>query len=437
MRIHRLVIAALAFALVSASSLPVGAQTLVVKAARLIDGRGGPPLAPAMVRVTGERMEEVAASLVVPAGAAVIDLGDSTLLPGLIDLHTHLTGQENVHWEDDLTTTTPPQAALWGARNARVTLMSGVTTSRDMGSTWPYVDVELRKAIDEGAVPGPRLVVAGSYISSTGGAGDARQFSIYLDVPLVRNMADGPDEIVKAVRTNFKNGADFIKILATGAILSKGILPSAQQYSDAEIQAAVTEANRWGRQVAAHAHGADGIKAAIRAGVRTVDHGSYLDDEAVALLKKSDRRTFYVPTMALRSYLLAAPHVPESEKARSLAVNEVAVAGFKRALAAGIPIGLGTDAPVMPHGLITHEIAYRVSLGEPSMKAIVASTSLNAEILGLQDRIGSVTAGKLADLIAVSGNPLTDISVLQNVHFVMKGGTVYKREAPGTKPTTR
>ena len=229
MKIHRPIFAALAFVLVSATSATVHAQTVVVKAARLIDGRGGPPLAPAMVRVVGERIEEVAASLAVPAGATLIDLGDATLLPGLIDLHTHLTGPEGVHWEDDLTTTTPPQAALWGARNARVTLMSGVTTARDMGSTWPYVDVELRKAIDEGAVPGPRLVVAGSYVSSTGGAGDARQFSIYLDVPLVRNMADGPDEIVKAVRTHLKNGADFIKILATGAVLSKGISPSAQQ----------------------------------------------------------------------------------------------------------------------------------------------------------------------------------------------------------------
>jgi imidazolonepropionase-like amidohydrolase len=437
MRTHRPIVAFLAFALVSTTAVTVRAQTVVVKAARLIDGRGGPPLAPAMVRVTGERIEEVAASLVVPAGATVIDLGDATLLPGLIDLHTHLTGKEDVHWEDDLTTTTPPQAALWGARNARVTLMSGVTTSREMGSTWPYVDVELRKAIDEGAVPGPRLLAAGSYVSSTGGAGDARQFSIYLDVPFVRSMADGPDEIVKAVRTNFKNGADFIKILATGAVLSKGISPGAQQYSDAEILAAVTEANRWGRQVAAHAHGADGIKAAIRAGVRTVDHGSYLDDAAIDLLKKSERRTFYVPTLALHSYLQAAPQVPESEKERSRAVDKVAVAGFKRALAAGIPIGLGTDAPVMPHGLIAREMAYRVSLGEASMKTIVASTSLNAEILGLQDRIGSVTVGKLADLIAVSGNPLTDISVLQNVHFVMKGGTVYKNDAPGSKPATR
>src|SRR3984893_7544932 len=285
------------------------AQTIVLKAARLIDGRGGPALEPAMVRRTGDRIEEVAGSLAVPAGATLIDLGAATLLPGLIDLHTHLTDRDDVHWEAALATTTPPEAALWATRNARLTLMAGFTTCRDMGPTWPYVDVELRKAIDAGAVPGPRLLVAGNYVSSTGGAGDARQFSIYLDVPFVRNLADGPEEIVKAVRTNFKYGADFIKILATGAILSKGITPGAQQYSDAEIQAAVTEANRWGRPVAAHAHGAEGIKAAIRAGVRTIDHGSYLDDEAVAMLKQN-RGTFYVPTLALASYIQEAPHVP-------------------------------------------------------------------------------------------------------------------------------
>ena len=430
-------LALLAFALVLATAVTVRAQEVVVKAARLIDGRGGPALEPAMIRITGQRIAEVAASLVVPVGATVIDLGAATLLPGLIDLHTHLTSREGVHWEDALTTTTPPEAALWGARNARVTLMAGVTTCRDMGPNWPYVDVELRNAIEAGAVPGPRLLVAGSYISSTGGAGDARQFSIYVDVPFVRNMADGPDEIVKAVRTNFKNGADFIKILATGAVLSKGISPGAQQYSDAEIQSAVTEATRWGRQVAAHAHGADGIKAAIRAGVRTVDHGSYLDEEAVAMLKSSNRGTFYVPTMAIHSYLQEDPHVPESEKARSREVDKVAVVGFKRALAAGIPIGFATDAPVMPHGLAAREVAYRVRLGEAPMHAIVAATSLNAEILGWQDRIGSVTAGKFADLIAVTGNPLTDISVLQNVGFVMKAGTVHKNEPPGQKPATQ
>jgi imidazolonepropionase-like amidohydrolase len=312
--------------------------------------------------------------------------------------------------------------------------MSGVTTCRDMGPNWPYVDVALRNVIEAGALPGPRMLVAGNYVSSTGGAGDARQFSNYVDVPIVRNLADGPDEIVKAVRTNLKFGADFIKILATGAVLSKGITPGAQQYSDAEIQAAVTEAARWGRPVAAHAHGADGIKAAIRAGVRTVDHGSYLDADAIALLKASNRRTFYVPTLALYSYLLIAKHVPESEKARGRIVNEVSVAAFKRALAAGLPIGLATDAPVMPHGLIAEEIVYRTRLGESPMQAIVAATSLNAEIIGWQDRIGAVTAGKLADLIAVNGNPLTDITTMKNATFVMKGGTIYKDPANRRSP---
>jgi imidazolonepropionase-like amidohydrolase len=417
-------------------ALPSAAQTIVVKAARLIDGRGGPPLEPAMVRVAGDRIEEVARTIAVPPGATLIDLGGATILPGLIDLHTHLTDRDDVHWETALTTTTPPEAALWGARNARVTLMAGFTTCRDMGPTWPYVDVELRKAIDAGAMPGPRLVVAGNYVSSTGGAGDARQFSMYLDVPLVRNLADGPDEVVKAVRTNFKYGADFIKILVTGAVLSKGIQPGAQQYSDAEIQAAVTEANRWGRPVAAHAHGADGIKAAIRAGVRTVDHGSYLDDEAVAMLKQN-RRTYYVPTLALGSYIQESSHVPESEKARGRAVNDIAEGGFKRALAANLPIGLATDAPVMPHGLNAREIEYRVSLGEPAMHAIVAATSLNAEILGMQDRIGSVTSGKLADLIAVSNNPLATIGVLRDVRFVMKGGLVFKDDLSPHRETSR
>ena len=415
--------------------LPLSAQNriVVVKAARLIDGRGGAPLEPAMIRIDGDRIAEVGARLAVPLGAALVDLGGATLLPGFIDLHTHLTDRDTVHWEEALTTTTPPEAALWGARNARVTLMAGFTTCRDMGPTWPYVDVELRKAIEQGAVPGPRMLVAGNYVSSTGGAGDARQFSIYLDVPIVRNLADGPEEIVKAVRTNFKHGADFIKILATGAVLSKGISPGAQQYSDVEIKAAVDEARRWGRPVAAHAHGAAGIKAAIRAGVRTIDHGSYLDDEAVAMLK-STRETYYVPTLALNSYVQESSHVPESEKARGRAIEEVMLGGFRRAMAAGLPIGLATDAPVMPHGLNARELVYRVSLGQTPMAAIVSATSLNAEIIGWQDRVGSVVGGKLADIIAVAGNPLADIRVLNDVPFVMKGGTIYKDELSTRKP---
>jgi imidazolonepropionase-like amidohydrolase len=409
------------------------AQLTALKAGRLIDGRGGEPIVRATVLVEGDRIRAVGTDLPVPPGAIVIDLGSATLLPGLIDLHTHLTDRADVHWEEGLVKTTPPDAALHGARNALVTLLAGFTTCRDMGPTWPYVDVALRNAIDAGVVPGPRMMVAGNYVSSTGGAGDARQFSPYVDVPIVRNLADGPDEIVKAVRTHFKYGADFIKILVTGAVLSKGIAPTAQQYSDEEIQAAVTEAGRWGRQVGAHAHAAEGIHAAIKAGVRTIDHGSYLDDEAVELLKKSERRTFYVPTLVIAESDLEA--APESEKERMRRIREIMLGGFQRALAAGLPIGLATDAPVYPHGKNARELSLRVELGESPMSAIVSATSLNAEIMGWSDRIGSVEPGKLADLIAVPNDPLRDVTELERVRFVMKGGTVYKNElVPGTSP---
>jgi imidazolonepropionase-like amidohydrolase len=415
-------------ALVAAMSLFGGQAAapppIVVRAARLIDGRGGAPVSPAVVVIRGERIEAAGGAVAIPPGAQVIDLGGATLLPGLIDLHTHLTST-GVHWEDELLKTTPGQAALHGARNALVTLMAGFTTCRDMGPTWPFTDIDLRKAIDEGVVPGPRLMVSGNYVSATGGAGDARQFSIYVDVPIVRNLADGQDEIRKAVRTNLKAGADFIKILATGAVLSKGTPPGAQQYTEEELRVAVEEAARWGRHVAAHAHGTDGIKAAIRAGIHTIDHGSMMDDEAVALLRT--HHAYFVPTLYTSEAISADANVPESEKARSQQIKAQKDRSFQMVLKSGLPIGFATDAAVVPHGDNAREFGYRVRLGQSPMEAIVSATRTAAEIIGWSDRVGTIEAGKLADVIAVSGDPVRDITELERVRWVMKGGVVYRK----------
>jgi len=393
---------------------------IAIRAARMITAVDDSVTAPAVVVIRGDRIVSVGGS--VPAGARVIDLGAATLLPGLIDLHTHLTST-GVHWEDELLRTTPGQAALHGAHNAQVTLMAGFTTCRDMGPTWPYVDIDLRKAIDEGVVPGPRLMAAGNYVSPTGGAGDARQFSIYVDVPIVKNLADGPDEIRKVVRTNLKQGADFIKILGTGAVFSQGAPPGAQQYTEEEMHVAVEEAARWGKHVAAHVHGTDGIKAAIRAGVRTVDHGSIMDEEAVALLRS--HHAYFVPTL-YTSEVGPTNNVPESERERSRELKAYKETSFRMVLSAGLPIGFGTDAAVIPHGSNAREFASRVRLGQSPMAAIVSATRTAAEVIGWTSRVGTIEAGKLADIVAVGGDPLRDITELERVSFVMKGGVVYK-----------
>jgi len=325
-----------------------------------------------------------------------VDLGDATLMPGLIDLHTHLTDAEDAYWEQVLVTTTPAEAALYGAANALTTLRSGFTTVRDMGPAWSFTDVDLRNIIDEGTLPGPRMMVAGNYVSATGGAGDARQFSIYVDVPVAQNLADGVDEVRAAVRTNLKHGADFIKILATGAVLSRGIPPGAQQYSDEELAVAVVEAGRWDRFVAAHAHGAEGIKAAIRAGVRTVDHGSMMDDEGIEMLLAQDY-TYYVPTLYVGVIVPrdgASMGIPAEQIQRSTDMMRFRNATFRRVLEAGLPIGFATDAGVFPHGQNAREFAIRVENGEAPMDAITAATSLNAQIMGWEDEVGSLEQGK-------------------------------------------
>jgi imidazolonepropionase-like amidohydrolase len=412
--------AALLAVLVDQSAAP---SVVVVRAARMIAVRTGIVESPAVVVVRGDRIEAVGPAATIPAGARVIDLGAATLLPGLIDLHTHLTST-GVPWEEELLKTTPGQAALHGAHNALITLMAGFTTCRDMGPTWPYTDIDLRKAIDAGVVPGPRLMASGNYVSPTGGAGDARQFSIFVDVPIVRNLADGPDEIRKVVRTNLKQGADFIKILGTGAVLSIGAPPGSQQYTEAEMHVAVEEAARWGKHVAAHLHGTDGIKAGIRAGVRTVDHGSIMDDEAVGLLERY--HAYFVPTLYTSESIASDPKVPESEKERSRQIATVKNRSFQMVLKAGLPIGFATDAAVVPHGQNAREFGYRVRLGQSPMDAILSATKTAAEIMGWSDRVGSIEAGRFADLIAVRGDPLRDITELERVTWVMKGGVVYK-----------
>jgi len=402
------------------------AHTVLVRAARIIDGRGGPPIVNGTVLIRGDRIDRVGTADGSKADE-VIDLGSATLLPGLIDLHTHLTDEVGTNWESALLTTTPGRAALYGAVNARTTLMAGFTTCRDMGPTWPYTDVDLRYAIEKGSVPGPRLMVAGNYVSATGGAGDARQFSIYVDVPIVRNLADGVDQVRQAVRTNFKHGADFVKILATGAVMSKGIPPGAQQYSDAELAVAVEEAARWGRWVAAHAHGTEGIKAALRAGVHTIDHGSMLDEEGARLLK--EKGAYFAPTLYVGHTILndnQELHIPAHQVERERAMTGMQEAAFKLALVRQLPIVFATDAGVFPHGENAREFKLRVGLGQPPMAAIESATRVAAEAIGWADRVGTIQPGKFADMIAVAKDPLADITELERVQFVMKGGTVYK-----------
>jgi len=418
---------AAAVSLQATSEQPVPAtRTILVRAAQIIDGRGGKPFANGAVLIRGDRIERVGPADGVKADE-VIDLGSATILPGLIDLHTHLTDEVGTNWESALLTTTPGRAAIYGAVNARTTLLAGFTTCRDMGPTWPYVDVDLRYAIEKGSVPGPRLLVAGNYVSATGGAGDARQFSIYVDVPIVRNLADGVDQVRQAVRTNFKHGADFVKILATGAVMSKGIPPGAQQYSDAEIAVAVEEANRWGRWVAAHAHGTEGIKAALRAGVRTIDHGSMLDEEGSRLLKA--KGAYFAPTLYVGHTILndnQALNIPAHQVERERAMQGTQERAFKIALADGLPIAFATDAGVFPHGENAREFKLRVALGQSPMAAIEGATRIAAEAIGWTDRVGTLQPGRYADLIAVAKDPLADITELERVQFVMKGGVVQK-----------
>jgi imidazolonepropionase-like amidohydrolase len=396
-------------------------QPTVIRAARMLDVVKGEMMAPAMVVVADGKIRSVG-SRDVPAGATTFDLGDVTLLPGLIDAHTHLTFDISGDWVTRSVRELPADAALRGARNARVTLLAGFTTVRDVGAPG-FADVSLMKAIDEGFVVGPRMLPSAHAIGITGGHCDDTGWAPGVnELGPEQGVADGVDEAVRAVRYQIKHGAKVIKVCATAGVLSFDATVGAQQLSDAELQAIVQEARRHGLKVAAHAHGRDGIKAAIRAGVASIEHGSMIDDEAAAMMKQ--RGTFLVPT----AYLLGTfkfDSLPPSIAAKARQVIPLAQESHRRAIRAGVKIAFGTDAAVSPHGENAREFAAYVAYGMRPLEAIRTATLNAAELLGVSDR-GVIAPGKLADLIAVRGNPLEDVRVLERIQWVMKGGEVVK-----------
>ncbi|MFL5449986.1 MAG: amidohydrolase family protein [Gemmatimonadales bacterium] len=409
------------FSLLLAGSATGQQQAIVVRAARMVDVARGQLVAPAVLVISGDKIRSVGASDV-PAGARTIDLGDLTLMPGMIDAHTHLTMDIAGDWVTRSVRELPADAALRGARNARLTLLAGFTTVRDVGAGG-FADISLMKAIDAGMVIGPRMIPSAHAIGITGGHCDETGWAPGVnELSWREGVADGVDEVVKAVRYQIKHGAKVIKVCATAGVLSFDATLGAQQLSDEELRAIVQEAHRHGLKVAAHAHGTEGIKAAVRAGVASIEHGSMLDDEAIGLMKRNG--TYLVPT----AYLLSTFHfdsMPPAIAAKARQVIPLAQESHRRAIRAGVKIALGTDAAVYPHGDNARELATYVDYGMRPADALRTATVNAADLLGVTDR-AVIAAGKLADLIAVRGNPLEDVKSVQQVLWVMKGGVVVK-----------
>ena len=414
---------------------PRGSGTVVLRAARLIDGTGAPPVTNGVVVVTGDRIVAVGrdGAVSVPAGARRIDLGDATLLPGLIDAHSHIVGRplgdpgaEDAHVRDF-----DSFGAILGVANAEKTLLAGFTTIRNLG-TGNFDDMALRKAIDEGYVPGPRMQTAGHSLGITGGHCDENGFKPGLaDGSPRTGIADGADQVRHAVRYQAKYGADVIKTCATGGVLSEGDAVGVEQYSFEELKTMVDEAAKLERKVAAHAHGAEGIKTAARAGVASIEHGSFLDAEGARLM--AQRGTYLVPTlMAGEAVERAAQNgiLKGLRAEKALAAARAMRNGIKVARANNVPIAFGTDAGVGAHGANGHEFTLLVEWGGLTpMNAIVTATTNAARLLGWESRIGSLAPGKLADVIAVLGDPLADIRAMERVDFVMKNGVVYRDDS--------
>ncbi|HEX4963233.1 MAG TPA: amidohydrolase family protein [Thermoanaerobaculia bacterium] len=416
---------------------PVAGQApalIVLKAARVFTSTSDRPLAPGMVVVEGDHIAKVGQNLEVPAGAQVIDLGDATLLPGFIDAHVHLAMEMSDDWYRDFyqgTLRFPAEQALYAAKYARDTIDAGFTTVRDVGSQ-DYVALGLRNAINAGIAVGPRMLIANHGIGSTGGHADAPPFPPDRIKPAgtIEGVCNGADQCREAVRFQIKFGADVIKCMPSGGVLSLSDPVDVPELTQEEMNAIVSEAHAWHRKVAAHCHGDEAAKIAIAAGVDSIEHGSFLKDDTLRLMK--EKGVYLVPTL-FAGYWVGekADHFPPAIAAKARAAAAQMQSMFQRAMKIGVKVAFGTDSAVEPHGLDAREFALMVKNGMTPAQALISATASGADLLGWADRIGTLETGKLADLVAVPGDPLQDIRQTEKVTFVMKGGKVIKNQGAG------
>lgn len=400
-------------------------SSVVIKSGRVLDVRTGSYIEGALILIENERIVALGKDINVPDGAEVIDLSRLTVLPGLIDCHTHLTYNPTGFGYQSLGVSVSREA-LTGAKNARLTVEAGFTTVRNVGARG-YADVALSDAIAAGDVPGPRVIASGPALGITGGHCDENLLAPEFHFS-AEGVADGVPAVMQKTREVIKYGAGVIKFCATGGVLSLGDDPRASQYSLEEMRAIVTEAHRLGRKVAAHAHGGDGIKLALQAGVDSIEHGTYIDEEGVKMMKAQG--TYLVPTLYLTNWFLENYErlgIPAPLVAKAKEVMPAMQRNLARAFAQGVPVAFGTDAAVYPHGLNAREFAVYVKFGMTPLQAIQTATLHAAKLLGWADRVGALETGKLGDLIAVEGDPLKDITELERVRAVIKGGRVVKR----------
>jgi imidazolonepropionase-like amidohydrolase len=427
MRLKTVCFVLVLFLSLAACAMAQAHHHLAVHAAHVLDVRSGKMLNDQMLVIEDGKIVSsgALADAEVPSDALHIELPNATVLPGLIDAHTHLTMDPKFGYETLALSTS--RQALIGAKNARLTLLAGFTTVRNVGAQ-DFSDVALRDAINAGDVPGPRLLVSGPALSITGGHCDNNMLPFEYHATS-DGVADGISAVQHKVRENIKYGADLIKVCATGGVLSLGDNPQYSQYTLEEMKAIVADAHRLGRKVAAHAHGAEGIRWAAEAGVDSVEHGSYIDDAGIAAMK--EHGTYLVPTLYLGDWMIdnaGLTRLPPPLLAKAKEVIPAARKNIARAFAAGVKVALGTDAAVYPHGLNGREFAVMVKLGLTPLQSIQAGTVNAADLLGWSGRVGTLEPGAWADIVAVDGDPLKDITTLERVKFVMKGGEVVKNE---------